>query len=245
VDEGDDRTLENGRAVPGEIQALLQEAVDRGLVPARQAGHTLCASDLRAWLKTYGIGVDCSGYVMYALLRLLQDGCAAAGKALDRDPRAIVGFVRAGWVHRELTGDPESAVRFQVVPAPGDARPGDVLTSEGHIRIVLRTARTPDGSVVMRQAESVSACGVPRGLTEPETDIGPRAIAVRYPAPERPIAAQMPVRDTDDGPAYATADGERAYVLGRLRAWRELAQALDDPGRCQALQNGTSFADNC
>jgi hypothetical protein len=234
--DGGERYVAKGRASPEEVRAFLQEAVDRGLVPPGEGRTDPDAGDLRGWLKRYGVGVDCSGFVQYALNSLL----AASHAALGRTPAGHegTGFVRAGWVYRQASaGQPGGEVRFRPVPTPAEARPGDVLVSPSHIRIVVGAAARVGGSLVLDLAESTSAPGIPCGLSAAEDDIGPRLIQVCYPVPARPIREQLPLRRAPGESAFQAAGEERQYVLGRFCAF-ESARAT--PVGCRAAGLSTA-----
>jgi hypothetical protein len=218
--DGSERTLAKGRASPEDVRVFLQEAADRGLVSPGEGRLHPDASDLRGWLRRYGVGVDCSGFVQHALNSLLA-ACHAAAGWTDGAQEAV-GFVRAGWVYRQASADPaERDSRFRSVATPAEARPGDVLVSPGHIRIVIAAvtgaAAGAGGGLVLDLAESISARGVPSGLAAEEADIGPRLIQVRYPEPERPVGEQTPLRRCPGEGAFQAAVEEKRYVFGRYR----------------------------
>jgi hypothetical protein len=210
--DGSEKPIAKGRADAQEIQRFLQAAVDRGLIPLTANSH-----DLRGWLHRYGIGLDCSAFVQHALTRLVQASRAAAGETPGGKDGDSLGFVRTGWVYRDVT---ESADRdlFAHIPTPGAARPGDVLVKPGHLRMVARIERALDGAVILHLVESVSASGVPFGQATPEADLGPRRLQVKYPEPDRPIGEQTPLHRAHEGDAFDADRVESLYVLGRLRA---------------------------
>jgi hypothetical protein len=180
---------------------------------------------LRQWLKHYGIGVDCSAFVQQALSRVIQACRAATGEyrgGLDSDG---AGWMTSKGVYREVTSHRGELERFQQVSTPGEARPGDVLVKQGHMRMVARTERVEGAGIILQLAESTSATDIPSGQAGQEPDIGPRLIQVEYPQPNRPIHQQMPSRKRlyDDG--YHPEPEERKYILGRLRALDHLCRA--------------------
>ena len=63
---GKERYIACGRAGLEEIRMLLQGAVDQGLVPIPKGKKYPDGDDLRNWLKKYGIGIDCSGFVQHS-----------------------------------------------------------------------------------------------------------------------------------------------------------------------------------
>jgi hypothetical protein len=214
-----ERLVARDRAGVGDIQRLLQAAVDQGLVPA----ESLDGYGLRTWLKQYGIGVDCSAFVQHALTEVVRS-CYVRMGAHDHEYLDYeVGWMRPITVYSRLTTDPPSSKRFVNVRAPMDARPGDVLLSRGHSRLVVRVNSMDDGSAVFDLAESTSARDIPKGREIEESDIGPRLIQVQYPEPERPICEQSPVQK---GPEerFILGSDESSYILGRLKklAWDAL-----------------------
>jgi len=218
------RYVAKGRASPEDVRAFLQEAVDRGLLPPGEGRAYLNAGDLRGWMRRCGVGVDCSGFVQYALNRLLAAGYVAFGRKPAEQEGT--GFVRAGWVYRQASADlPGSEARFRPVLTPAQARPGDVLVSPGHIRIIVGAAARASGALVLDLAESTSAPGIPCGLSTEEADIGPRLIQVCYPAPAHPIREQLPLRRGPGERAFLAADEERRYVLGRFCAFESARPA--------------------
>lgn len=206
-----------GRAPMDAIRNLLQDAVDRHLVPAGAGTPHPDARDLRQWLKTYGIGIDCSGFVQHALTHVVRACCAAAGETSEQSRHYEVGWMLSRDVYREINAPTGADSRFGPVATPGDARPGDILVKPGHVRIVAGVEPEAGGSVVLQLAESTSAKGVPVGLTEVETDIGPRCIRIRYPEPGRPIDAQVPQRQRWQDSVFVPDARERIYILGRLK----------------------------
>jgi hypothetical protein len=197
--DGDyERLVARGRAGVDDIQRLLQAAVDQGLVPAESDGY-----DLRTWLRHYGIGIECSAFVQHALTQVVRSCYARMGAHPREYLDYEVGWLRSVTVYSRLTTDPPSSKRFENVRAPVDARPGDILTNNHHIRLVARINAMNDSSAVFE-----------RGIEE--NGIGPRMIQVHYPQPERPICEQSPVQM---GPEERLIPGndESSYILGRLK----------------------------
>jgi hypothetical protein len=208
-----------GRASPEDVRACLQGAVERGLVPAAEGRQHPDSRDLRDWLKRFGVGVDCSGFVQHALNGLVAASYATAGREPDGDD--ATGFLRAGWVYREASAArPADESRFRPVPrrSPAEARPGDVLVSHSHMRIAICATEGEARSVVLDLAESTSARGVPCGLAAEEADIGPRVIQVVYVEPGRPVGEQMPLLRLPGEDSFRADAQEAQYVLGRCCA---------------------------
>ena len=224
-DDERERWVAGGRSGWEDIGAVLQAAVDRGLVPAGAGRSHPDGSDLRQWLKRYGIGVDCSAFVQHALTDLVRASSAAVGDTSDRASDYTVGWLRSPGVYVKLTTGQGGETRFDPVSMPSEARPGDVLLKRGHMRIVAAVEREADGPVTLRLAESISAAGVPHGQACEEADIGPRLIHIRYPQADHPIGEQTPLCRRSSQGAFEADREERAYILGRLRTLVQLVTA--------------------
>ncbi len=204
--EGREVNLARGRAEMDAIQALLQEALDLGLIPGQQGGQP-DGIDLRAWLKTYGIGLDCSGFVQQTLQHLrsaCMEGCGPE-----------IPLLRCPWVYRALSASgPRPSQFFTPIGLPCEAHPGDILVNPAHMRILMRLEAGSDG-LIFHLAESTSASDIPNGHTREETDIGPRVIQVKYAQPARPISAQAPLwkRETQD--TFQPSENESTYIIAR------------------------------
>lgn len=220
--DGRERPVAQGRSSLADIRALLQDAVDRQLIPAGVGKLYPDGYDLRQWLKTYGIGVDCSAFVRHALTRLVRACYAAVDEVSDQSHTYEVGWMLSRGVYREINAAADEDSRFERVPTPGEARSGDVLVKRGHIRIVAGVEMAVDGGVILKLAESTSAKGVPTGLTDVDTDIGPRLIRIKYPEPGRAIGAQTPLRQRWHDDASAADPEECRYILGRLKAFARI-----------------------
>ena len=207
-----ERLVARGRADVDDIQRLLQAAVNQGLVPVKHPD----GYDLRAWLRHYGVGTDCSSFVQHTLTRVVRSCYARIGEHYREQVNYEVGWMRAIAVYSRLTTDPPSSERFESVQTPMDARPGDILVKKGHSRLVVRMNAMDDGSAMLDLAESTSARDIPKGREIEENDIGPRMIQVQYPEPEQPICEQSPVQKGPEERFTPNSD-ESSYVLGRLR----------------------------
>jgi hypothetical protein len=217
-ENGQERRLANGRAEMADIQRLLQDAVDRGLVPAGKSRPYPDGHDLRKWLKEYGIGVDCSAFVQQALTRLVRACCGAVGDSAAGQRGYHVGWMTSGGVYGDVTGDAGNDGRFERVPTPGEARPGDVLVRRGHIRIVANAEPAEGGAIILNVAESTSATDIPLGQAGEDPDMGPRFLQVKYPESSQPIHEQSPLRRPLSEDGFMADREERRYVLGRLKA---------------------------
>lgn len=224
---GRERLLAAGRAELAEIRGLLQEAVNQQLVPVPEGESRLNGRVLRNWLKTFGIGVDCSSFVQQTLNHLLKTARIAVGQDGGQDP---IRFLRSFRVYNEIKkGEVKGESLFIPVPFPAAARPGDILVKYGHIRIVAGTESQPNGRLILHIAESTSAPDIPTGQTEEEADIGPRRLQVCYPEPERPIGEQRPLRKRQHGPAFQVAAEERRFLLGRCLLLTQLIKTTQPP----------------
>jgi hypothetical protein len=228
-DDGSERAIAGGRADADAIRRSLQAAVDRGLVPVSADKPHPDSRDLRDWLKRYGIGLDCSAFVQHALTRLVRAGRAAMGVPASERDDVVLGFVRTGWVYRDVTGEPGEPDLFALVPTPGEARPGDVHVKPGHIRLVEGIEWTPDGAAILHLVESISAAGIPTGQDTEEVDIGPRRLQVRYPLRNLSIAEQVPLRRAGSSGPFEADEMECLYVVGRFRALDRLVRVYPAP----------------
>ncbi len=222
--DGKERHLASGRAELAEIKALLQTAVSQQLIPLPSNQTYLNGRILRDWLKTYGIGVDCSSFVQQALTQALNAGHAAVGEPPAASYEGLE-FLKSFRAYREIkNGSAEYRPTFSAVAAPDMARPGDVLVKFGHIRIVIGVETAVDSSLILHLAESTSAPDFPSGQTQAEADIGPRRLQIRYPAPHRAIAAQIPRRTRARDDAFQDDSQETSYLLGRFTALDHFCQ---------------------
>ncbi len=230
--DGRERLLTAGRAEVAEIQSLLQEAMRQGLVPLPTGEKVHNGRILRSWLKTYGIGVDCSAFVQQALTHLVNACRTVMGKTAVTHHQLGLGFLRCGWVYRDVTtGSRNGNHLFTAVPTPSAARPGDILLTPGHIRIIVRAEIQADGSRIIHLAESTSASDIPAGQTEEEADIGPRRLRVCYLEPQKPIGAQRPLHKQQYDPAFQKNDEETNYRLGRFIPLAQLTTTSQPPGK--------------
>jgi hypothetical protein len=146
-----------GKSHPGDIQTILQNALDRNLVPAGAGRDRPDGEDLRNWLVRYGIGIDCSGFVSQALNRVLE---GVYGRPLEANERLNHGS-------GQLRG---GARGFTQIQNTDELRPGDTMHIPGHIRVIMSTRRGEDGVMVFTTAEAHAGRG----------DIGPDRADWRY-----------------------------------------------------------------
>ena len=203
-----EKLLANGRATLAEIKQLLQEAVDQKIIPWSEDRRAY-----RAWLKTFGLGIDCSGFVEQALQRLVE--IRYGERELEQIPK--VPFLRSGWVCQSILGQTERENgKFDAVLRPFQAKPGDILVNQHHMRIIINT-HFLDDAIIFEAAESTSATDIPAGQTEEENDIGPRRILLKYPHPDLPIAKQTPLKRRGIDPQFAPDADEKTYLIGRYQ----------------------------
>jgi len=215
--DGKERSIACGRAKKAEISLLLQAAVDQELVPWPKSKGYPSGRDLRRWLKRYGIGIDCSGFVQQAFMQLIQGGGASLCSTPLDEPAFKVPFLRCSWVYRELTTSSELAERyFQAVPTPMRAKPGDLLVTPSHMRIVINIQPLHAGGLIFQLAESTSASDIPTYHTRVETDIGPRFIELLYRAPDQPIGSQTPLVRRLSEPEFRQDHQESSFLIGRF-----------------------------
>jgi hypothetical protein len=100
--DGREKHIVSGRAELAEIRKLLQEAVDQGLVPIPRGKKHTDGYVLRTWLKKYGVGTDCSGFVQQVLKRLVEVSYSEVEKEPNREPRSDIRFLRCQWVYGNI-----------------------------------------------------------------------------------------------------------------------------------------------
>lgn len=216
--DGRAKHIASGRATLAEIRTLLQAAVDQGFVSALRGKKHPDGHDLRKWLKTYGVGIDCSGFVQQVLQRLVDVHRLEMGNVSHREADPDLPFLRCQWVYAAIRERAEETARlFMRVSTPAQARPGDILVSRQHMRIVADIDIGADDGVIFTLAEATSASDIPAGQIREETDIGPRIIQIQFAKPDQPIAEQTPLRKRLIDDMFQADEAENAYVIGRYR----------------------------
>jgi hypothetical protein len=148
-----------GKPTPEMLRNLLEAADQGGLLQADpRVNRQPTPANLRAFLKHYGLGVDCSAFVSQALNKLIDlfPGAAATDR-IARPHSTPSGSLKGG------------ASRFDRVTDPTQLCPGDTMWRDGHIRIVCWAERRND-RIVFATAESRST----------PNDIGPSVAYWRY-----------------------------------------------------------------
>lgn len=220
--DGRERHLADGRAELADIRKLLQEAVDQELVSISKGKKYPDGYDLRKWLKKYGVGIDCSGFVQQVLRCLIDVSRAEVGGVTDREFGLDKGLLRCGWVYRNIMeGAGYGEPAFVEISSPTKARPGDVVVSRSHIRIVANVEVVEDEGIVLELAESTSARDIPTGQTREDIDIGPRIIHVKYTKPDQPIVKQTPLKKRLIDDKFKEDKAERLYIIGRYQAFEQ------------------------
>ena len=146
-----------GKATPEALIDFLQSADAAGLLTTDATVPPPATPDkLRAFLKHYGIGVDCSGFVGLALNAVMDTlpGVAAADKLADPLGTASASF-KGG----------QGA--FERVTDPTQLCGGDTMWLEGHIRIVAQADRS---------GQRIFFCTAESRASDP-ADVGP---AIRW-----------------------------------------------------------------
>jgi hypothetical protein len=114
------------KPTPQELQAFLQAAADQNLIGVSGGGAPDAAA-CRAFMRQYGIGLDCSGFVSQAINQVI----ALFNDASDSDRIADVRNTGSA----SLKGD---SSRFVRIRDPRDLCAGDTMWLSGHIRIISR-----------------------------------------------------------------------------------------------------------
>ncbi len=118
-----------GKASASQIQSFLQQAIDAQLTTVNTS------VGLRAFLDTYGIGVDCSGFTSQGYNSLIGD--------MGLDHTAMnVNDTGSGSFR-------DASTSFTAVASPADLKPGDAMFLENgtidHIRLVQNVTLTETG----------------------------------------------------------------------------------------------------
>jgi hypothetical protein len=221
---GREKYIARGRAELKNIQTLLQEAANLGLIPSQQEGSVPNGFDLRKWLKKYGIGVDCSGFVRQTLQYLQNTILAGAPPLTDKQKEPEVPFLRCPWVFRMLSENTQApAQTFARILLPMHAMPGDILVNHRHMRIVIKTEMVQEDGIIFHLAESTSASDIPTGCIHQEDDIGPRIIQVKYQNPDQPISLQTPLWKKESQETFQPEENENTYLIGRYLTLRSFS----------------------
>jgi hypothetical protein len=141
-----------GKGTPDEIRATVQAAVATGQVRARGGVWPPTAADVERWMATFGLGIDCSGFV-YETLRRVERALA---------PRALDGLAVPAIGPSHLFGSGRAAEGYPVT-RPSDLNVGDLMHLPpwpkdpiGHVRIVDSVA-LEGGALVFTTAEATAA----------------------------------------------------------------------------------------
>lgn len=144
-----------GKGSPEEMASFTQTLID--LNPFGVPAKDITAGMVTGWLKKYGIGVDCSGFVTQML-------DYATTEVVGKDPKLGNTGVRE---FRNSTSLHGNAGEFRKVASPAEVRPGDTMWLQGHIRIVTRVGPGPGGKgIQMMIAESTPNEQLPASLAQ-------------------------------------------------------------------------------
>lgn len=149
-----------GKASPEQMRAAAQLVAH--LNPFGVSPDKMTGGMLTAWLKKYGLGVDCSGFVSQAL-------DYATTQVGGHDPHIGDARVRVNRASGSLHGQNDE---FQKIASPGEVRPGDTMWLSGHIRIVLQVGPGPGGKgAQMMIAESTPNTQLPEARAHGVEDL--------------------------------------------------------------------------
>ena len=188
-----------GKGTPGELRAAMQQALDQGLL---NGTWPPTPDSAREFMKTVGLGVDCSGFVYQAL--------SAAGAALTA---AGLPGMTSPFAH-DIANTGSQSIGHDggtAVTRPGDLLPGDIIQmapnashAVGHIRIIT-DVRSASGFVEYDTAESTTRVGS-----------GPQASTWRLPAGGPMDTAHLQVRNDADGTWGPEPSGRPSSYWRRL-----------------------------
>ncbi|WP_162485386.1 hypothetical protein [Deinococcus deserti] len=144
-----------GKGSPEEMASFTQTLVNMN--PFGVSAQNITVELITGWLKKYGIGVDCSGFVTQAL-------DYATTNLVGKDPHLGDAGVREYRNSGSLHG---SKGEFKRVNSPAEVKPGDTMWLTGHIRIVTRVGPGPGGrGIQMMVAESTPNAQLPASLAQ-------------------------------------------------------------------------------
>jgi hypothetical protein len=190
-----------GKGTPESIAAILQEAVDNNRIAFdRKQQNYPSADDMRQWLIKFGIGIDCSGFVVQALNAVMAELYGQEGIPAEESPNLNVRNFGSG----SLKGGTR---QFTRVEQPKDLRPGDTMWSAGHIRIVT-SVMSSTTNIEFETAESTPGPKLAPG--EPGS-LGPTGVRWRYSDPEH-----FRLLEQQEGDRWKRV--KKAFTFGRYRA---------------------------
>lgn len=144
-----------GKGSPEEMSSFVQTLVE--LNPFGVPAQNITSGMITGWLKKYGIGVDCSGFVTQAL-------DYATTQVVGKDPHIGDAKIRVNRASGSLHGNKGE---FAKVGSPAEVKPGDTMWLPGHIRIVTRVGPGPGGKgIQMMIAESTPNEQLPASLAQ-------------------------------------------------------------------------------
>ena len=127
-----------GKGSPAAVRSFIQSQVNLGRIrQGRGGGWPPAADDIRSWMQTYGIGIDCSGFVYWALWQVQASRGGEAAAETWAAQFQSGGRTARGYGRLMLQG-------AQQIAAPPDLQPGDIAQWQtsgaiGHYRIVMDT----------------------------------------------------------------------------------------------------------
>lgn len=199
-----------GKSTTDKLRDLLQDADSRGLLQAdATVGSSPTADNLRDFLKHYGLGIDCSGFVSQAINRLIDLFPAATATDRIAAPHSTRSAALKG-----------GQGAFERVTDPAQLCGGDTMWLSGHIRILAWAER---------RGSNICFCTAESRASNPR-DIGP-AVAYWRLVPDTAAGSEnfrgwRLERSNDlNAPASAWARVGATHVYGHYRPLRRLLQA--------------------
>ena len=187
--------VRQGKGTPDELRAAVQAGVATGYIRGPQGAWPPGSADIERWMREFGLGQDCSGFVYEALSR--------ADRALAS--RGAGGFSNPLGGPATYVGSATLARGGEPVARPDDLRPGDVMYRPpsasnpiGHIRIIDEV-RAGDGGIAFHTAESTASLD------------GPAARWWRFPDPSRFASLE----EQSDGTWHVAPAEEQANEYSR------------------------------
>lgn len=209
-----------GKARRDEIKLILETALANGAIATPPGKKHPDSENLRDWLVKYGISVDCSGFVAYAINQVMGHMHLVAGVEGE-----FATFSGSG---SQLGASGNK--RLAPLETPAELRPGTIQHMPGHVRIVMTAERDGD-AMIFTTAESTAGRGALHDEEGGENvkDVGPRRARWKYEDAGKPFTDQALFSDRGDG-TWAREKVRPAYT--RVKAMDEFQDshqpALDD-----------------
>jgi hypothetical protein len=214
--------FKNGKSHPSQIKAVLEAAVRQGSVNIKPSAQFPDSDDLRQWLIQYGIGVDCSGFVGFALNKVLSELEAEVGDLAGKGGETHPADGRFPSGHEFYKGG--ASKNFSTITTPDVLRIADVMgIGTGHVRIIM-SVQQEDSAVVFETAESSSGGGELSTGGSVSRNVGPQRRRWRFPDGSRMVGLER--WNEADRIWVAAGTDARAMAYGRAKFVAESTEGI-------------------